>query len=78
MGIRNPGCTKEMIRFTCQHCNKTYKVPLAHAGRRAACLNCHKTITVPYPKTEAMPITAGDTMLYYHFDRLIKELDEAC
>lgn len=65
-----------MIKFSCTHCNKVYKVPVAQAGKRAACSNCKNTITIPYPKTEAMPLHEGDTMLYVHFDRLIRELSE--
>lgn len=42
----------DVIRFDCDHCGKTLKVPADKAGKQGKCPGCQKPILVPEPEIE--------------------------
>jgi len=44
------------FKFPCQHCKKSLKVKEEHAGRRAKCPYCGRSVVVPKHKPEDIPV----------------------
>jgi len=44
------------IKFTCPHCGKHYSVKDQLAGKKAACKDCKKVLTIPAPTAAPAPL----------------------
>lgn len=49
---------QDVIRFDCDSCGKTLKVPSSKAGKKGVCPGCQQPIRVPEPELEVEPAKA--------------------
>jgi hypothetical protein len=61
-----------MIKFDCIKCERSYRVPEEHAGKRVRCRECGTINTIPAVERET--VGCGDSIAAYN--KLLQELSK--
>ncbi len=62
-----------MIKFSCNECGKSYRVPDEYAGKRVRCKGCSQVTAIP--QVEDITLGSGESVAAYN--NLLKELAKA-